>query len=338
MAISKDELSQMNFGYLNGSDLMQFAPFELLSSQYSKFPGYFQTGCNQAYAEMMSELSTRYDIQKELSNSNNKQINQTGTIQVVISAGSYISRITIICDVDSSVQIGTTPTGNEILDKLQLYGTNSISFWVNKIFPVDTILYFQIEGIITFDVVCNSGITSPPITIKELLNQDVSFSFDIPANTYLYQVFANILLSTPSVQIGTTVGGSEIVPITVVSGAILPIITNKNYFANATTLYFTITDGSIDFRLDIGYNFIAPTPIPNPLREMMFAQITSIIALKNILGSISGDNTLLKSHFAWAYDNIQKIKSRQMNLQLNSPPTSMESRAYMVQDSFQMLG
>ena len=336
MPISKDELAQTNFGYLNGSDLMQFAPFDVLSAQYNKFPSLLQTGCSQAYAEMIGKLSDRYDVQKELSNSNQRKKDQTGVVSVNISAGSYISRITLSPSVESIVQIGTTPSGTDI--SLPVDILDDLVIWVNKNFPVATTIYFQIQGLIDFDIICEGGIISPPISIKEYLNQSQSFTIDIPANSYIYQIFANILLNTPSISIGTTLNGVDIVPLTLIDDIILPIVSNKNYFAIDTILYLTITSGSTDLRFDIGYNYIQATPVLNPLREPLFAQITSIIAIRNILGSISGDNTLLKSHFQWAYDSIEKIKKRDMSLQLESPPTPMESRAYMIPSNFSTIG
>ena len=337
MPISKDELAQMNFGYLTGSDLIQFAPFEVLSSQYNKFPSLLQTGCTQAYAEMLGELSSVYDIQKELSNSNQRLEKQTGTVAVNIAAGSYISRITLKPQIISTVQIGTTLTGIDISEPVKMFfcGDDKV-IWVNKNFSTATTIYFQIDGEISFDIICQGSVPSPPIQVKEFQSMAAAFTFDIPADTYIYQIFSDIVLSTPSISVGTTLGGVDIVPNTLISNATLPIVTK--YFATATTLYFTPTGGTANFRLDVGYNYNLPAPTLNPLREQLFAQITSIIAIRNILGSISGDNKLLLSHFEWAYDKIKKIKNRQMSLQLSSPPVPMESRGYMVSDSFKTIG
>lgn len=335
MPITKDELAQKNFGYLTGSDLMQFAPFELLSSQYNKFPSLIQTGCTQAYAEMLGELSSVYDVQKELSNSNQRIEKQTGLVAVNIAAGSYISRITLKPKSISSIKIGTTTTGSEIFELVDLLLEDK-TIWINKSFSSATTLYFQITGTISFDIICQGGVPSPPILIKEYQNQSTAFTLFAPADTFIYQMLADIVLSTPSVSIGTSFGATDILPLTLVNGSPLNLI--QQYFAVDSILFVTVVGGSVNIRFDIGYNYTLPSPTLNTLREQLFAQITAVIAIRNILGSISGENTMLKSHFEWAYDKIKRIKQRQMGLQLSSPPTPMEARATMVYDSFRMKG
>ena len=361
MPISRDTLAQMNFGYLNGSDLLQFCPSQLLTFQYDKFSTSFQSGCNQAYDELKSELSTRYDIDKELSNANQKLIKQSGNFNVSISAGSYISRIVLtwndpfpsfnlgqaaslsspilinVQDDSPKVQIGTTASGSDILSSSNIQYQSVL--WVNKYFSSDTILYFQTSGgYINVEIACNSGILDPAITVVDYLNQDQNFTINIPANTYIYQIFAGKLLSSPTIKIGTTLGGVDIVPLTTINNAALSIVTNKNYFAIAATLYVTIASGSTNLRFDIGYNFVAPTPILNPLRNSMCVKIVSILAIRNILGSISGENTMLKSFYDWADKTILEIKERQKSLTLSAAPTSLASRAYIIESSFKSLG
>ena len=66
MAITPDQLKALNFGYLNGNDLIQFAGIQLLSVQYEKDNTSLQNGCDLAYSEVIGSLSTRYDITSEL--------------------------------------------------------------------------------------------------------------------------------------------------------------------------------------------------------------------------------------------------------------------------------
>lgn len=359
MPITKDQLAQLNFGYLNGSDLMQFAPFGVLGSQYDKFSEFFQTGCEQAYEEIKSKLSNRYDIDKELSNANQKVKNVTGAQTLSITAGSYISRIILTwndplpilnnsseivlsspivsSNIDNSpvVQIGTTLNGTDIMssDNIQF----SKVLWVNKYFSTATTLYFAIsDGNIDIDMACNSGIKDPVITVKEYLNQNANFTLVIPANTYIYQIFATKLLSTPTINIGTTLGGSQVCALTTINNAVLTLLIQ--YFAAQTTLYFTILSGSTDLRFDIGYNFIAPTPTLNPYRNAMLVKIVSILAIKNILGSVSGENKMLQGLYEWAYDTILEIRERQASLTLEAAPTPLASKAYTIQSSFKTLG
>lgn len=60
------ELQLLNLGYLRGADLMQFCPPQLLIKQEEIIKGIIQTGCNICYAEILSKLSNRYDMDAEL--------------------------------------------------------------------------------------------------------------------------------------------------------------------------------------------------------------------------------------------------------------------------------
>lgn len=66
MAITPDQLKAMSFGYLTGSDLMQFCPSPLLIKQYEVDNSNLQNGCDFAYAEVTGALTNLYDIATEL--------------------------------------------------------------------------------------------------------------------------------------------------------------------------------------------------------------------------------------------------------------------------------
>jgi len=70
MAITKDQLAQLNFGYLTGADLVQFCPYTLLTSIYEKYPALLQTGVDMACDELRGALCNRYDIDSEIYNAN----------------------------------------------------------------------------------------------------------------------------------------------------------------------------------------------------------------------------------------------------------------------------
>jgi len=93
MIVTRDQLAVMNFGYLSGLDLLQWCPEQLLIKQYALNPSFLQNGCNQAYADLKSRLCNRYDLNSVLSNANQVLKKQTGNVQVTISAGTYVSRI-----------------------------------------------------------------------------------------------------------------------------------------------------------------------------------------------------------------------------------------------------
>lgn len=91
MALTPDQLSILPFGYLSGTDLMQFGAIQLLTKQYAAFPQSLQNGCNIAYAKITSNLVNRYDIKSELA----KKAPLQGTVTAVLTAGA-LTGITIV--------------------------------------------------------------------------------------------------------------------------------------------------------------------------------------------------------------------------------------------------
>jgi phage gp36-like protein len=71
MAYTVAQLETLTFGYLTGTDLVQFCAPQLLIKQTEVDINSLQRACNLAYAEIISNLTTRYDIKTEL--------NKTGT-------------------------------------------------------------------------------------------------------------------------------------------------------------------------------------------------------------------------------------------------------------------
>jgi hypothetical protein len=262
MPISRDQLAALNFGYLKGSDLLQFCPAQLLTSQYDKNPECYQTGCEQAYDEIRADLCNRYDIDKEFSNANQKYLNQTGLKTVVISEKSYIPRI--------------------------------ILTWNNPL-PLP-----------------NNGnvisLSSPIIDYNPL--------FD----------------NSPIVKIGTTNGGEEIMKQDNIQYS--KVLWVNKLFDNVSTLYILITGGNVD--IDLVCNTVDVERLSR--RNPAMVKISSIFAIRNILGSISGENKMLISHFEWADLFILSLKEHNKSLPLESVPISIASKAYTINSSFKTLG
>lgn len=354
MIITRDQLSSLNFGYLNGLDLLQYCPEELLVKQYTIIPSILQTGCNQAYSYVKAKLCNRYDINSVLSNANQSFKDKIGSFQVTIKAGTYISRITFsivpfsfqksqvpisgnlsVIDISPIASIGTTDGDADLLDNVDV-GKGYVYF-LNKYFAIDTILYFNISGSkVNINLAGDMGITMPPIIPVGILNQSRKFTYIIPANTYIYQLFAGILLSTPSVSIGTTDGGSEVIATTLIADATLDILCQ--YFDNETILYFDVTGGSVNFRLDLGYNFVAPTPADYQIKDDLLTEILTIRAIKNILGSIAGANKQLAALIEENENIIMQIQDNMMSLSLPVAPAPLNAVPYMIDSSFKTLG
>ena len=81
-----------------------------------------------------------------------------------------------------------------------------------------------------------------------LLNQSGSFTQGIATKTWLEKLVITPQVGTPTVKIGTTEGGNEILD-TILVGDYLPVAIQK-YFAAGVTLYFTAASGNINIRFD----------------------------------------------------------------------------------------
>lgn len=79
-------------------------------------------------------------------------------------------------------------------------------------------------------------------------------TLDIPANSYIGDIFLSDATGNPTIRIGTTPNGQEILP-DIAPGSFSQITLQK-YFAADTTLYITITGGgTLNIRIGIMYNF-----------------------------------------------------------------------------------
>ena len=88
----------------------------------------------------------------------------------------------------------------------------------------------------------------------KLMGINANTSVNIPANSYVKTIFISETTSTPTVRIGTTPNGTDIMPDTLVGA--FSQTTIEEYFASLTTFYITITGGgAINVRVDIMYNF-----------------------------------------------------------------------------------
>lgn len=78
----------------------------------------------------------------------------------------------------------------------------------------------------------------------------------IPANSNILDMAIVAASGTPTIRIGTTPNGEEIMEDTVITSIPTPIVVNQ-YFGGAGTLYITFSSGvgAINIRMDIIYNY-----------------------------------------------------------------------------------
>ena len=103
---------------------------------------------------------------------------------------------------------------------------------------------------------CNSNFTELynqiPVPLK-LINQTGSFSQSIAGNSWVEKLIITPQIGTPSIMIGTTNGGNDILPTTLI-GSFLPLLIQQ-YYQSGITLYFSITSGNANIRIDQIPNF-----------------------------------------------------------------------------------
>ncbi len=122
--------------------------------------------------------------------------------------------------------------------------------------PVGSILYIVDSGSLDKKITFENFIK--PIT--DLINtrsketgKATSYTKSFPANSKLESVDIKKTAGTPTVTIGTTLGGDEIMPATAISNVTLsPII---YYFSALTTVYITISGGTVSLNWNYYENY-----------------------------------------------------------------------------------
>lgn len=84
------------------------------------------------------------------------------------------------------------------------------------------------------------------------INANTTLAID--ANSYVKAIFLSKVTGNPTVRIGTTPNGTDIMPDTIIGDFYQ--ITLEQYFATLTSFYITISGGgSLNVRVDILFNF-----------------------------------------------------------------------------------
>lgn len=91
-----------------------------------------------------------------------------------------------------------------------------------------------------------------PVPIK-LPGEMGNFSQLIPANTFLAVISISATNGTPVIRIGTTPNGTDVLTDTTING--FNQVQQDAYYVTDTTLYFTLSGGIVNIRLDVLQNF-----------------------------------------------------------------------------------
>jgi hypothetical protein len=75
----------------------------------------------------------------------------------------------------------------------------------------------------------------------------------IPLNTFVAGISLSATSGAPTVNIGTTPGGSDLLPATLIGNS--QIVLPQLYFQAAGNIYFTVSGGVFSYRIDVQYNY-----------------------------------------------------------------------------------
>jgi hypothetical protein len=106
VALTYTEFSASDYGYLNGADLLQFCPIQLLNSKYLINPNIIFNGVQMAYDELINNLCSKYNIENELSKSG----------QSPVSGSSFVPRVLMIVKITSILALTNILGVNKMID------------------------------------------------------------------------------------------------------------------------------------------------------------------------------------------------------------------------------
>ena len=87
-----------------------------------------------------------------------------------------------------------------------------------------------------------------------LVNQTGSVQQSITSNTWIDKIVVTPQIGTPSIMMGTTSGGNDLLANTLVGSSLVQLI--QSLYLSGVNLYFTITNGNVNIRIDNIPNYI----------------------------------------------------------------------------------
>jgi hypothetical protein len=96
-----------------------------------------------------------------------------------------------------------------------------------------------------------AGVTQPT-TLKGLTTDATQVT---PSNAFISKItLFSVAGTTPAIKVGTTAGGTEIMGLTTITD--YHVLNLDQYWSGGGTLYFTISGGVCDIRIDLFSNYI----------------------------------------------------------------------------------
>lgn len=303
--LSSSALQALNFGYVSGADLAQWANMQPLISEYTQRPYLFQQAVNQAVSEVRSKLFNIYDLTSELSLPPILLPSATPVI-----TGGVITGITNTSP-GSGLYAAPTATVNDVTGAgatiVALTGGSSIT----GVEVMECGRHYTEAPAVAFIGGNPTAVATAAATIDGY-GHVIGITITNPGSGYQ---------SIPTVQItGTGIGAQAIALVT---------------YGSVTG--YTITDG--------GANYSAATSIAlsgnyqsKDVREPKLVKLVSIFAIRNIFGSLENISDKMKMDFEYADNCIYDIRSGLDNLQLYKAAGQIRSDVRVVYDRFRQIG
>lgn len=97
--LTNAQLEALNFGYLTGYDLMQYASAQLLIKCYEVRNSSLQQGCDNAYSEMIGLFYTKYDVNREFTQISGTRQNIVVKLTAILAVRDIFGNMAGIGDV-----------------------------------------------------------------------------------------------------------------------------------------------------------------------------------------------------------------------------------------------
>ena len=107
---------------------------------------------------------------------------------------------------------------------------------------------FKTYRIRTVDILRGSG--NVPLKLR---NISANFSQVLPIDSWVDQFSISVVSGTPTIKIGLTPNGNEIIDTQIITS--LLAVSIENYISVDTTYYFTISGGVVKIRFDFQINY-----------------------------------------------------------------------------------
>jgi hypothetical protein len=327
MAISLTQLQSMNFGYLSGSDLLQWCNAQFLISAYNSRPSLFDRAVGQAISEVRSKLFNIYDLTEELS--------LTDVLPPVVTpviTGGVITGVTISQAGSNIIAVPTASVTDTTGSGAALTAVISDSV-VDSVEVLAVGRHYRQPPAISF---VGGNPTRPATAVATLgafipCNGTNNWSWGLGLGNVMGSVVSIVITdpgsgykSAPTVQIAPVDGfgfGASAVPLM--------------SFGKLTGI--TVDAGGAAYSAAASIGFSGAYQLADQ-REPKLVKIISVFAVYNALGSFENYGDKMKDDYKMMCHALIDIRSGQDNLQLYGAKSQIRSSVQLVQDKFKQIG